>query len=146
MQPRDEMLSQLHAQLDSFGSLKGLLPAEEWFASQVEYLRRGANFTYDWTATLVDVVRARGGAIHDLLTVVRAIRNLVLRFCLGRIEGVSDRDVYEVVLKLEDVYLKQIGELYSAAEQQHAAAERRRVEARERVRARGLTLAGSGTA
>ena len=123
---RDEMLRQLRAQLDSFGSLKDVLPAEEWFTSQVAYLRRGANFTYDWTATLVDLVRARGGAIHDLLTLVRAIRNLVLQFCLGRIEGVSDRDVYEIVLKLEDAYLKQIGELYSAAEQQHAAAERRR--------------------
>ena len=74
----------------------------------------------------MDLVRAGGGTIHDILTLVRTIRNLVLRFCQGRIEDVPDRDVYEVVLRLEDVYLKQIGELYSAAERQHAAAVHRR--------------------
>ncbi len=102
---------------------------DRWLSDQIDFLRGGSGRFCEWTALLVNRVRERGGRIGEVLLAVQMVRNTILRTCLGKIPGVSDADLYAILLDAEDQVLKHIGDLQNEGEQKAKAAEARREQA-----------------
>lgn len=123
---REDLLGTLRKEADFLNTDEAFGLVEEWLTSQIEYLRGGPGRTRAWIAVLVDRVRGRGGDIGEILDRVQVIRNVAIQFCLGKIEGVSDAEIYRVVLEAEDQYLKVLGGLYAEVDRKTLAAEQRK--------------------
>ena len=99
---------------------------EEWFDSQVEYLRTGRSRAFEWATALVNGVRARGGFIDEVISIVRALRLMLVESCSGCVDGVSDADLQQISIEIKDHLLESLATVYSETERRLASAERRR--------------------
>ncbi len=102
---------------------------ETWMDSQIAMLRGTSAHAYQWTSSFVNQVRARGGHVGEIMAILLAIRNMMVEFCSGKIEGVSDSDIFQLTLQIENMYLAHIGDIYGEIERRMASAERRRQKA-----------------
>jgi len=142
---RTRMLALLRRSARFFDSQNAPGLVEPWFRDQIDYLRGGPSHACEWTSLLVDMVRARGGGTAAVLAAVRAVRDVVVDCCLGRVEGASDADLLRVILDIEDEVLRHLGDLCDEAERSLLAGEQRRQKALAESMAQGFaTLTADG--
>ncbi|MCX6374597.1 MAG: PAS domain-containing protein, partial [Armatimonadetes bacterium] len=99
--------------------------ATEWLTVQVAALRGQSKPCYEWTVSFVNSLRHKGGQISDILAVGRAVREVILRFCSGRIQGLTDADLHAIANESESQYLTYIGDIYSDIERKASTVEHR---------------------
>jgi len=99
--------------------------AREWLAAQVAALRGQPEACYEWMVSFVNDVRSKGGRIGDILSMGRGLRELILRFCLSRIAGLTDADLHAVANECEAEYLTCLGDIYGDIERKAFCAEHR---------------------
>ena len=126
---RPELLAALRTEVSAVLPDETCQVIQEWFDTQIEYLHGGSGRARAWIAMFLDRVHARGGHVGDILDRVRVARNFAIRFALGKIEGVSDADIYRVVLAAEDDYLKTLRQVYAELDRDTLMAQRRRIRA-----------------
>jgi PAS domain S-box-containing protein len=99
--------------------------AREWLSAQVAALRGQSKPCYEWTVSFVNSLRHKGGQISDILAVGRAVREVLLRFCSGTIQGLTDADLHAIANESESQYLTYIGDIYSDIERKASTVEHR---------------------
>jgi PAS domain S-box-containing protein len=100
---------------------------EQWFKDQVDYFGGGSAHTSEWVTLFVDTIRAGGGGIGNLLSVVQRVRTAAIDFCSGKLPGISDTDICRTVLEYEAELVKHVCETYTEAERKSAASVQRRL-------------------
>lgn len=107
----------------------------EWIEAQLEGFRGQPDRTSEWVALMVTIVQAEGGGLSEALAVAHSFRQGAIEICQGKVERLSDAEVYEILLGLEERYLHDIGEHFWHAGRDALASERRR----QRVIAEAMT-------
>ncbi|HUW60652.1 MAG TPA: ATP-binding protein [Candidatus Bathyarchaeia archaeon] len=100
---------------------------EQWFDDQIHYFGGGSAHTSEWVTLFVDTIRAGGGGMGNLLSVVQRVRNAVIQFCSGKLPGISDMDICRTILEYEAELVKRVCETYTEAERKSAASAQRRL-------------------
>lgn len=101
----------------------GLL--SEWLDTELARLRGEAAYTSQLTAHTMALQRASGRAIGDALDAIRAARTVAVDFCIERLEGVSHREIYEILLKAEAHYVTLFCRLHAEEDRRILAAAQR---------------------
>ncbi len=122
---RDQILSELSRLKEIPRIVNQSLAAAEWLQAQIALLRGKPEPSYEWMAAFVNGIRGKGGRIGEILTALRSTRDLLLRFCAGRIDGVSDTDLRDIAAESENLYLTFVGDIYGEIERRAFSAEQR---------------------
>jgi len=104
----------------------------DWLTNEMNRLRGRTTYTAELVARLMDLVKEQAGpssencsAARYLRSLIPAVRSQVLEFCLGKVEGVSDRELYQIVLSIEDRYEELLDSLYVEETRKQQGANRR---------------------
>jgi len=122
---RDEILAAFLAQtpLRERAEIASFLTA--WVDYELARLRGDVSFSGEWAARFLEARRASDASLEDVLATVYAIRQTLLDLTLGHLPGVSDREIYDLVLADEQLYIAQIAQLYGVEQRNASATERR---------------------
>lgn len=97
-----------------------------WLQSEAHYLRGEADRTHEWVAMLSEEVRALGGGIEEILEQVRVFRDAVAKACAGKVQGLSNAELLEILLEQQDRHHRHIGAYWAQRMREDLAAQRRR--------------------
>lgn len=97
-----------------------------WVDSQIDQLRGGPDRGAEWAALLVENTRAAGEDLNEALEQVRMFRRVALDYCRGRITGLSDAELFEVVHDIEDRQVSQVVAFCRHMGEETLVSERRR--------------------
>ncbi len=108
---------------------------KEWVEAQIQGFRGHPDRTSEWVALMMSIVQAEGGGLGEALEVAHTFRRGALQVCRGQRTGLTEDELYEVLLGLEERYIHEVSEYFSQAERETLASERRRL----RVMAESMT-------
>ncbi len=97
-----------------------------WLQSEADYLRGETDRTHEWVAMLSEGMRALGGGLEEILEQVRIFRDAVAKACAGKVRGLSDAELLEILLEQQDRHHRHIGAYWAQRMREDVAAERRR--------------------
>jgi len=129
---REDLLATLLSEIDFSSPDEAPAFFNDWLDNELDRLRGRSAHTGELAARLVELEREHGASADDSSSALRmiqnmtvTIRNVVVEHCLGQVEGVSDKEIYQIVLEAEDCYVEQIIRLYIEEDHKALAAEHR---------------------
>ena len=98
----------------------------KWLTNQAICYRGKLCRATEWTAETADYFQKQGMGIEDAHSLFREYRNELIRYCLDKVDGLSDREIYESIIQASDIHETQMIEYCARLIKEQEAAGRRK--------------------
>lgn len=101
--------------------------ASGWLANQAAFLAGKPYRAGEWSARMLDYLHSVSGGLEEAFGLLLQFRNGLIEACLGKIEGVSDADIRDLVTQGADAHFQYLIEYYAQHIRDCDSAEQRKL-------------------
>ncbi|HDP34898.1 MAG TPA: response regulator [Candidatus Hydrogenedentes bacterium] len=97
-----------------------------WLINQAAYCGGKPYRAGEWASKTVDYFQNNGRGVDEARRAFRHCRNETIAFCLNKVKGLSDKEVYDFIMESADIHEAYLNEYCTQHAREMVAAERRK--------------------